>query len=394
MAVNIEVQEKPTTPLVPDNFLKGTDASRRSSFIRLGVVTLSLILLNLLACELVARFIVFLGKPSSSANAQYDSKFLVADNVRKGDDNIILCGDSLMMKGIFPELLTRKLQKINKHIRAVNLAVAAGTQRDAITYLDYIRSKGINPRLVVFDYEVAMTGFPNADGDRDLGQKKSYLFRGVLTRPKDPWGICDVLLEDCSYLIRHRGSFKHFLFDFLTALPNAKLFQKYSSEQLTDISCKDTTVAGMAPDSRFTPIDDWANQRFYMTNSREHSPQSGHFQYNPDMYSMIIHYCQQNKIPLIMVWLPHESSMYGAFWYKPPYDAAWFRQRFEEYSKEPFVFPVYLNTLPEDCINFADYKHLNTYGCMKATEAFADALSQPRYEGLLHDFRPAAHKSK
>jgi hypothetical protein len=237
-----------------------------------------------------------------------------------------------------------------------------------------------------------MTGFQNADGDGDWGQKKSYLFRGILSRPKDLRSTCNVLLDDCSYLARQRGSFKHFLFDFLTALPNAKLFKRYSYNELSDISSRETTAAGMAPDSRFTPINDWANQQFYMSHSHEHSPQSGHFRYNPDMYSMIIHYCQQNKIPLVMVWLPHQSSMYGAFWYKPPLDASWFRQRFEEYSKEPFVFPVYLNTLPEDCINFADYKHLNTYGCMKATEAFADALSQPRYEGLLHDFRPDARK--
>ncbi len=394
MVVNIETREKPGAPVIPDDSLAPTDAAKRSSLIRFCVITFSLLFLNFLACEMIARFIVFIGKPASGANTEYDSKYLVADSISGADDNIILCGDSLMKQGIFPELLSRKLQKINQHIRVVNLAVTAGTQRDAIAYLDYIRSKGINPRLVVFDYEVAMTGFQTAYGDGDWGQRKSYLFRGILSRPRDLRNAFNIVLEDYSYLLRQRGSLKHLLLDFMTALPNTKLFKRYSNYELTDINWRDVSGAGMAPDNRFTPINDWANQKAKMSFNYEHSPKSGHYQYNPDMYSMITHYCQHNKIPLMLVWLPHQSSMYESFWYKPPLDAAWFRQRFEEYSKEPFVFPLYLNTLAEDCINFADYRHLNTYGCIKTTEAFANALSQPRFEGLLHDFRPDARKKK
>jgi hypothetical protein len=395
VAMNVEAIEKPD-PLIESGTDSTTvsDACKRSSLKKFSIITLCLILLNLLACELVARFIVFLGKPASGANAQYDSKYLVADSVRAGDDNIILCGDSLMKQGIFPELLSRKLQNVNKHIRAVNLAISAGTQRDAIAYLDYIRSKGVNPRLVVFDYEVAMTGYENAAGDGDWGQSKSYLFRGILSRPKDIKTACEVTLQDMSYLVRQRGSFKHFVLDFLAALPNAKLYKKQSYYEPSDISWKETSEAGMSPEHRFTPVNDWVNQKWRISFNYDHSPQGGNFHYNPDMYSMIIKYCQLYKIPLMLVWLPHESSIYGAFWYKAPLDAGYFRQRFEEYAKEPFVFPLYLNTLPDDCVYFADYKHLNTYGCVKATEAMAEALSQPKYEGLLHDFRPDAQRAK
>jgi len=147
----------------------------------------------------------------------------------------------------------------------------------------------------------------------------------------------------------------------------------------------------MSPDHKLTTEDDWAEQKIRISTSYNSSPKSGNFHFNPEVYSLIVQYCQEQGIPLILVWLPHETCVYNAYWYAPPYNEAWFRKQFEEYSKKPGVFPVYLNTLPQDCALYSDYRHLSNYGCIKASELFAETLMQPRYRNLIASQDPS-HK--
>ena len=386
------VISKPATCGASESLVQ-IDRHWRQSLVKWTSLTCTSVILNLFFCEMVTRFIVFLGKPASSQNPQYDLKTLVSETVYAGDDNVILCGDSLMKQGIYPELLSSKLHKINEHIRVVNLATNAGSQKDAICFLDHILSRGIKPRLVVFDYEVAMTGYPTELGNFEWGQAKSYLFNGVLSRPTDFSKSCEIMLSDLSYLIRQRGNLKHFIVDFVSSLAYAKEFQKKTFHQLSDVNDSETSWAGMSPDNRMTSWKDWPQQEWRIHSNYSHSPKSGHFQYNPKMYSVIINYCQKHQIPLMLVWLPHERSIYGAFWYQAPYDSGWFRQRFEEYAREPFVFPLFLNTLPEDFSYYSDYRHLSTYGCVKATELMAEAMSKLQYRNLLIDPRKFGENS-
>jgi hypothetical protein len=373
-----------------------TESARRKAIVRWVAVSLVLVLLNLAVVEFGTRFIVFLGKPAASQNPQFDSKKLVADTIYAGQDNIILCGDSLMKQGIYPELLSSKLHKWNDYIRVVNLATNAGTQKDAIAFLNYVvKNRGIKPRLVMFDYEIANTGYTVEESNFEWGQKTSYLFNGALSRPHTLAQFVDILPKDMSLLIRHRGELKHFLVDFLSSLPNIRQYTRKSFFELSDVNDHETSWAGMSPDSRITSEKDRAQQEWRIHSSYKHSPKGGKFAYNHDAYSLIIKYCQQNQIPLVLVWLPHESSVYQEFWYNSQYDSNFFRKEFESYGQEPFVYPVFLNKLPEKCEYFADYRHLNTYGCVKATELMADELlSRQPIKNILFDFRKVMEKTK
>jgi hypothetical protein len=363
------------------------DSRRRKNILTLCWTTGLLVFLNLCTWELLARFVVFAAKPPYSSNPQYDSKYLVAKTLRQCDDNIILCGDSLMKQGIYPELLSSKLHKVNEHIRVVNLAVNGGSQSDAIKYLDFVQARGIKPRLVIFDYEVAMSANEKSPA-ADPTHLDGYLLSGLLSRPHDFVQQCELVFSDCSFLVRQRGGIKHLLLDFLSSLPNARLFEQQSIQPLTVVTGREISESGMAPEFRLSSENDSVNQRrFIEYNSYERSPKSGHFIYNTDSYLQIIRYCQKHELPLVLTWLPHQVSVYDKYWYSAPYTESWFKQNFDNLEKEKFVFPLYINNFPEDPAFYFDYRHLSNYGCVKATELMADSLVQPKFRNLLVDFR-------
>ena len=212
---------------------------------------------------------------------------------------------------------------------------------------------------------------------------KSYLFRGKLARPKDFLACLQIEMCDYSYLVRQRGNIKHSILDFLTALASPNLFQRKTFFELNDVDDFVASHSGMAPDSKLTSPKDRAEQEIRIHATYEHSPRSRHFQYNPAAFSVIVKYCQAQQIPLVLLWLPHQSSVYRHFWYQAPYTELWFRQKFEEFGQQQFVYPLYLNNLEENCGYYADFRHLSTWGCIKASEMLGDALGKPKYSGLI-----------
>ena len=357
---------------------------RRKDILRFVGVTFFWLALLGSSAELVCRFVVFLGKPALSANPQYDVKYLVAKTVTPWTDNIVLCGDSLVKQGFYPELIASKLQKINDNIRVVNLAVNGGSQNDAIAYLDFLlKMRCTKPRLVVYDFEVSATSGREGPTVEEWGRPTGYLFAAKLRRPKDVWKTLELLPADCSILARHRGSIKHFILSFLATLSDLPAYEEKSFTELCNVDDQGTTYCGMSPDHNLTLVRDLAERQKNIRADWGPSPKTGKFDFNPEVYSPIINYCQKQEIPLMLVWLPHESSVYNRYWYQKPYTQDWFKSKFDEYAKRLFVFPVYLNTLPEDYAYFSDFRHLSTYGCIRASELLSETLSQQRYRTLI-----------
>jgi hypothetical protein len=392
------------------------------------VLTLVIAMVALFSCEAAVRFIVYVGKPSLTENPQYHVKFLVAKKVTSEQDNILLMGDSLMKAGIYPELITAKLRKINKRIRVVNLAVNGSTQTDAIAYLEFLREKGIKPRVVVYDYEVANTGSNStannssykaaslnslapaigmaqnaatpapvsSSANKSMGSSVSrgYLFDGLLSRPNNFWKSCELFCADQLYLVRYRASIKTLILEFLKACKFPARFERKSYVEPTDWDDYGTTPDGMSPNHKLIFEENRSDQAKAIATSRPTSPQSEYYKYRPDAYQPIIEYCQLNQIPLVLLWLPHQSSIYREFYYRAPYTESWFRQQFESYAQKQWVHPVFLNTLSEDSNFFTDYRHLSTYGCVKATELFAAALQDPKYVALVKPSDTASEAKK
>jgi hypothetical protein len=367
----------------PESTSRSSVPDDRASIARWLLGSTVSVLIALCAGELIGRFIVFNGKAADSNNPQFDTKYRVANSLLASDANIALCGDSLMKEGIYPELITASLNKNYPSVRASNLAVTGGTQLDAIKYLEYLKQRKVKPRLVVFDYEVTNTCLPTMANNIDWGQTRSYLFKGMLSRPRNLRETAQLLPSDVSYLVRQRANIKRSLCDFFSALPSQKIFAKKSFFDLNNSPQLEVSESGMAPNNKITATVDWSEEKQKIGFFTPYCPQSAAYKYNPEAYSLIIDYCRINQLPLLMVWLPHQTKVYEALYYKAPYDQSWHKKQFEAYTKLPFVHAEYLNVVPNDAIYFHDYRHLNTYGCVKASELLAQALHKPEYQSLL-----------
>jgi hypothetical protein len=360
----------------------------RANVARYFTSSLLFVAVCLLLLELVCRFYVFVAKPANSNNPQYDSKLRVAGTLKPTEDNVIFCGDSLCKEGVYPELITAKLRKFDGKARATNLAITGGTQKDAVHYLDYLASRGVQPRLVVFDYEVSNTCLPTEANNIEWGQSHSYLFRAQLDRPRNFKEWMQVFPSDYSYLMRQRSNIKRSFDEFFQALKQPGMFESKSFFELRDAPEHDVSRSGMAPNNKLDGTLDREEESHKIGFFKPYCPQSPNFKFNPNAYSIIINYCRERKIPLLLIWLPHQTSMYESYYYKAPYDAKWQRQQFEALSKTAHISTEFLNILPEDPIYFHDYRHLNTYGCIKSSELLADVLTKPKYLRLVEGRNP------
>jgi hypothetical protein len=291
-----------------------------------------------------------------------------------------------MKEGIYPELVGAKLRNVakeNANIRVVNLAVTGGTQKDAVVYLEYLRHRNVHPRLVVFDYEVSNTCLPIEANNIEWGQSHSYLFRGQLSRPGSLRESMQVAPSDFSYLIRQRANLKRMFADFCGVLQSSSSFEQKSFFELKDAPEFEISKAGMAPNNKITENLNMVEEQRKIGFFAPFCPKSSGFKYNSRAYAIIAEYCQKHSIPLLLVWLPHQRRIYDAYYYQAPYDQEWHRRQFENQSQQPLVSTEYLNVLADDCIYFHDYRHLNTYGCVKTSELLAQVLAKKKFQKLL-----------
>ncbi|HEY9759919.1 MAG TPA: hypothetical protein V6C97_32465 [Oculatellaceae cyanobacterium] len=386
-ATIVRIEQPDTDTMVSSHSKEETTCARAtvSRYFALAMIAAAACVVLL---ELASRYYVFVAKPANSNNPQYDSKFRVANTLSPTEDNIIFCGDSLCKEGVYPELITAKLRKVDKNAHATNLAITGGTQKDAVHYLEYLAHRGVRPRLVVFDYEVSNTCLPTEANNIEWGQSHSYLFRAQLDRPRSLKGWIQIFPSDVSYLMRQRSNIKRSFNEFLQLLKQPSQFETKSFFDLRDAPEHEVSRSGMAPNNKLDGTLNWEEESHKIGFFKPYCPQSPNFKFNPDAYSIIIKYCQDKKIPLLLVWLPHQSRVYDDYYYKAPYDAKWQQEQFEALGKKANVSTEFLNTLPDDPIYFHDYRHLNTYGCIKTSEILADVLAKPKYIKLLEGAKP------
>jgi hypothetical protein len=395
------VTEKVRAAKVCDSSEASADFARKQAIFRVIKVALLSALFTFMLFEARIRFIVFVGKPASSDNPQYHLKYLVAKTLSKDQDNVVLLGDSLMKAGIYSEMVTAKIQRFNPKIRVVNLAVNGGNQDDAITYLEFLKRQGVTPRLAVFDYEITNTGdnvasqshvetsssncsLPAGSQDHkiDSSSSRGYLFDGLLRRPEGVLKTFEVFWADNLYVVRHRGTIKRYILDFLKAVQFPKRFERKAFAELRDWDDYGTTTNGTSPNHRLINREDREEQRKAIWPFHSTSPQSSGYRYNANFYNPIISYCKREKIPLLLLWLPHQSAIYREFYCKAPYTEDWFKSRFFDYSHDNDVHSMYLE-LGAESAYYTDYRHLSTYGCIRASEQFAESFSDPKFKPLI-----------
>ncbi len=334
--------------------------------------------------ELTTRFVVSLWLPPTSPAQLYEQKYLVARGLLPLHPYIIGVGDSLMKQGIYPELMTNLLHDKHVDVPFVNMAVNGGSQEDAIKYLDYLRSKGVVPLLLIFPFSVENFGFEQPQLNMHWGQTDSYLYQGILARPHNLLKKLALLPADYSLFVRHRGSLKHKINEFVFWQGSYRGVCELTERPLRDGTNLEISRMGMGPCHSMLDESLMEIQRERFIKQRDAaSPKKAGYIFHAGTNDLLLNYCQKWHLNLCFVWLPHIGSLYDKYFYAPPYTHQYFRDLLLSYRRYPNVSTLDLNTGIEDLKYFDDFRHLSTYGNLKTTERLADCLlNDPQFKML------------
>jgi len=341
------------------------------------------VLVNLAWWELAARIFAYVAQPPLSTSVAYDQKFKVASNIHNDRDFILLMGDSLMSRGINPDLLKSLLHQNGiKNINVANLAMDGGTQSNSVKYLEFLRNQRyFKPKMVIYNFEVSNTWRPGKNSDVRTDNDNTYLYRYLLSQPKDPRRKFLQWTEDTFALARYQSQFKEYLCEFCNQMADTKPFYQHWTRDLVSNTRTEFGSYGGAAAYQILDETDMPAQNENARKFLAKGPNSPQYQCNWEFYWLIRSYCRGQHIPLVFVWLPHMNSIYDGCFYKEPYTHDWFRQKFMDY-KETYCYPVDLNQLPDNTSFYQDFRHLNSYGATKATELLAKYLEDNHKELL------------
>jgi hypothetical protein len=341
------------------------------------------VLLNLAVWEMAARGFAFTAQPPLSSSVAYDQKFRVASHIHNDHQFILLMGDSLMSRGINPDLLRVLLHKGGiKDINVANLAMDGGTQANSVKYLEFLRIQHhFKPRLIVYDFEVSNTGRPGKNSDVRPENDNTYLYRYLLSQPKDPRRKFLGWIEDTFALARYQSQFKEYLCEFCDQVANTHPFYQHWLRELVSNTWTEFGTYGGAAAYQILDESELPAQRDIARKFLAKGPNSPQYQCNFEFYWLIRAYCRGQHIPLVIVWLPHMTSVYDQYFYKAPYTRTWFLKNFMDY-KEQYCFPVNLNQIPENTSFYQDFRHLSSYGATRTTELLAQYLESNQRELL------------
>ncbi|MBS1954396.1 MAG: hypothetical protein JST89_09420 [Cyanobacteria bacterium SZAS-4] len=289
-----------------------------------------------------------------------------------------------MKQGIYPELVTNLLHDKHVNVPFVNLAMNGGSQEDAIKYLDYLRSRGVTPQLVICPFSVELFGFEQPLVNKHWGQTDSYLFQGLLARPHNLLKKLSLLPADISLFVRHRGSLKHKINEFVFWQGSARGMSELTERTLTDGTNLEISRMGMGPTSFMLDESYLELIRERMIEQTDlSSPRKAGYVFHPETYDLILNYCQKWHLNLCFVWLPQIDSFYDKYFYAPPYTHQYFRDLLFSYRRYPNVSTLDLNNGIEDLKYFVDFRHLSNYGNIKTSERLADCfLNDPQFKML------------
>jgi hypothetical protein len=106
------------------------------------------------ACELAARFLVFVDPPVRSGNQLFEEKLYILQSITPGKPVIFCMGDSKMNRAIYPDLLKALLAKNGLDIEVANLAVDGAPPSMMKKLLKLAVEHQIVPKLVICDMPI------------------------------------------------------------------------------------------------------------------------------------------------------------------------------------------------------------------------------------------------
>ena len=345
-------------------------------------------LLCLLLVEMLSRFLVNMGEAPSSHSREFDTKYSLAltkpDKSEKKHAQIILLGNSYMMRGIYPELLKARLQAAGKKVSVRNLAASGSTPAMNQFLLESAMHKGNKPRLVIYAISPVILNrhyLANDTGNPEQAFTHSYMGRCHGAKKKKLSCRAGAL-----YMVRYQD----FLRNELRNAPS-RIFENSAAMKIRPERFPLTEVSpdGWSPGYPVYAPEEF-NRRFAIAHASKTQRDIterllGNFEWDPQPLQELQNYCQKNKLRLVYLWLPE-----GPIW----------RDYYKRYKISETDFAAHvsqmvasdlngntefinLHDLPLNTYSFYNPDHLNTIGGVRSTEALAESLLAPVYRPQL-----------
>ncbi|WP_373531573.1 hypothetical protein [Vampirovibrio sp.] len=346
------------------------------------LVAILIVICNLFLLETGARLLVIQAKPLLGKTSTFDRKFQIASAKQPQAPDVLLLGDSLMYFGIYPELLDVLMNAgPQKAFRSFNLATPSASVDMNLFLLKRFIGQSGPPKLVVYNFSPRIFNGAKVVDDYDQAFQSSYYQRCFGTESVSWMNRASCVLERHSALVRYRGFLSGelekiprtwFQFDKRMAFPEGHNPELEISDQ------------GWAP--AYTVHTRQSLNLAFGDNDRVEDvfeKELGHYHWQTEQIQPLLTYCKQQKIPVLMVWLPEQKLM-DRYYRQIGLSQSLLAQRLARLSDQKQVYFLDLSDEKIHQSGFADLDHLNPLGAVKTTEKMAKILSQPPYRGLLN----------
>lgn len=350
-----------------------------------AVVSILCCLVCLVALEALARVVVTTGRPAQNGSGEADAKYEIATKPASSQPTLLLIGSSLSSRGIYSDLLARRLAQGGLPMDVRNIAMSGSWPPDQLLLLDVAIKSGVRPAAVICDvsplYFISQIDFEHQYSEN---VRKSYRLSMLAARPHDLFGNADLWLRRMSYLYR----FRPYLKAWLASLTQVVFAPDESMRQIPmSATMGETSMTGWAPAYTVpslpqltqSMIDETAYMKYLVKSSQKaDSRNTGECR----ALDPLRVYCGEKKIPLILVFLPVHAMSEKFYRDVCHHTLEEITRGFSSLSDNKSVYFWDLHEDPE-ISHFFTFDHLNASGAVAATERLAKALNTARMRALL-----------
>lgn len=341
--------------------------------VAVSVVALAALLLVL---EGIARFIVVAAHPPQYSTREFDIKHAIA--LRKpwnSAGTVYFLGSSYTSRAIYADLIERRLSERGKFVNVRNLASMGSFPMDNLHLLKIAVENGNKPSAVVCEFvPVALNASKRFSHDYSDAFKNSYA--GRIVAHKGGSSVRKELLfalEKQSYLVRYRA----FIRELLTQLPQILFDSENGLRPQFDHKVRElSSVAGWVPDHTPAPFRDphvSAQGRIGYLKSMTYFDEQKKQNLDYKIIDSIGSYCREQKIPLVIMWLPTSPEFRQLSAETLNVSDAELVAKLKSYDDGKNIFVWDMNKVSDRDV-FVDADHLNVRGAIQISEKLVDKI--------------------
>jgi hypothetical protein len=364
---------------------KGFGISRSLLLKRLGIITF-IVFISFIMAEMIVRTAVYWAQAPQSYSKEFDIKYALAQRAPLKDTNtILLLGNSHIWHALFPELITHQLKRADYSTEIRNLGVNGTTPEMNLFLLKKALKANVKPKLVVYNVAPILLNheyYADPSANPEQAFQKSYIGQCYFQTHLQATQKWSCILKKNIQLARYR---EWVLQQVMLLSQSYFLPSNKPTAPVLGAAITENSPNGWSPayelvsepfDSKFTAPE--------FLNAVKNGKSLSNFQWDLSHLEKMKTFCQEQHIPLLMIWLPEHPAMKTVYRHfgLPPMAA--FKQQFHTLSyPEKQVWFLDFSESDTNSDHFYNPDHLNVLGALPLSQQFAKLLLEEPYKGLL-----------